>query len=118
MRTFGRSAGGGRRKTARKIAPLFATLKTLNGDHRAALINISRAGALFSGPDLPNTDEDVVFKADNIEALGRVIWSNVSQCGIAFDRILPPDQVDYLREHADRWIFAGSPDGDALVKEV
>ena len=99
--------GGGRRKAPRAAAPQLAVLSTVTADHRAALVNISRIGARFSAPNLPGRGEELIFRADNVQSFGRVVWSDGGQCGVAFEAPLATAEVDRLRSHADDWIFAG-----------
>jgi hypothetical protein len=101
MRVFGKSQGGGRRKTARSQAPLLAVLSTLAGDHRAAIIDLSRSGARLAGPDLPPEGDELIFKAENAQALGRVIWATRNECGVSFDNAMSAVDVQRLRTAAD-----------------
>ena len=97
MTTFGKSKGGGRRKTARKSAPLLAVLSTPTCDRHVGLVNVSSGGARLKAPDLPVAGEDVVLKADRIKCFGRVVWSDAGQCGIAFDPPVAADELERIR---------------------
>ena len=107
MGSFGKSQGGGRRKAPRSPAPLLAVLSTVTADHRAALVNVSRTGARFSGLDLPREGEELMLRAGHVQSFGRIIWSAAGQCGVAFETPLALEEVERLRVHADEWIFAG-----------
>ena len=101
MPEFGKSQGGGRRKSARSDAPLLVGLSTLTNDLRAAIVNLSHTGARFSGPDLPNEGEDLMIRAGRVQAFGRVIWKQAKECGVAFDSPLDEEDVAALREAAN-----------------
>lgn len=98
---FGKSQGGGRRRSARSDAALLVGLSTLADDFRASIVNLSHTGARFSGPDLPNEGEDLMIRASRVQAFGRVIWKQANECGVAFDTPLDEDDVAALREAAN-----------------
>lgn len=107
MRTFGRSNGGGRRSAARVKAPVLAVLSTVTDDYRAAVVNVSGIGARLSAPVLPPDDAEVIFRADKLQAFGRVVWSRNGQCGVAFDGRIDAADVDRLRSQANIWSLSG-----------
>jgi hypothetical protein len=107
MRTFGKSQGGGRRSAARAPAPFLAVLSTITHDHHAVLRNISRAGARFSAPVLPGEGEELIFKAEGVQAFGRVVWSKDEQCGVAFDGPILTGEFERLRREANIRSLAG-----------
>jgi PilZ domain len=107
MGAFGKSSGGGRRKSARTQEPLLVTLSSLAYDYRAGLVNISSTGAQVSAPCLPGPGEDVIFKADKVHSMARVIWSEAGQCGVAFERSITDEDAGRLRNEADVWREAG-----------
>jgi PilZ domain-containing protein len=118
MSSFGKSGGGGRRKAARAQAPLLAVLSTVGGDHRAALVNVSSTGARLSAPQLPPAGEVLIFRADNIQSFGHVVWSENGQCGVEFEAPIAASNVIYLREQASRWSgFGWSTDEKAAAEE-
>jgi hypothetical protein len=98
---FGKSQGGGRRKSARSDAPLLVGLSTLTDDFRAAIVNLSHTGARFCGPELPNESEDLIIRANRVQAFGKVIWKQANECGVAFDSPLDDAIVAALREAAN-----------------
>ena len=100
MSTFGKSEGGGRRKAPRSNAPFLVGLSTVAEDFRAAVVNISRTGARLSAPELPTEGEELMFRADRVQAFGKVVWKRGNECGVAFDRRLSTGEVDALREAA------------------
>lgn len=100
MNMFGKSHGGGRRKSARDSAPLLAVLSTLANDTRVGLLNVSSQGVQLMAPDLPDAGEDVILQAESDQFFGRVIWSRNGQCGVAFEAPLAADQIERLRREA------------------
>ena len=101
MHSFGKSQGGGRRGAQRAQAPVLAVASTVANVHRAAIMNVSRMGAQLSAPDLPVEGQAVVFRADSVEAFGKVVWVRGNQCGIAFKNPLASHDVERLRHAAD-----------------
>ena len=100
MSTFGKSNGGGRRKSERTSAPLLAVVSTVGYDRRVGLVNISSNGVQLTSPDLPGEGEDVIFQADTVTSFGRVVWTRNGQCGIAFEAPIPAHDVEQLRREA------------------
>jgi len=101
MHSFGKSEGGGRRGAQRAQAPVLAVASTAVNVHRAAIMNVSHTGAQLSAPDLPGEGQDVVFRADSVEAFGKVVWARGNQCGIAFQSPLASQDVERLRRAAN-----------------
>jgi hypothetical protein len=108
MLTFGKSNGGGRRKSPRSQAPLLATLSTIAHDYRAGLVNLSSTGARLSAPCLPGVGEDVILKADKVMSSGHVVWSEEGQCGVAFHC---PITKKMLSASVVKQTFGAPPDG-------
>jgi hypothetical protein len=107
MSAFGKSSGGGRRKAARSQEPLLVTLSTLAYDYRVGLVNVSSTGAQVSAPCLPGPGENVIFKAEKVHSLARVVWSEAGQCGVAFECSITDEDAERLRNEADVWREAG-----------
>lgn len=82
MHAFGKALGGGRRGAQRAQAPLLALVATVVNVHRAAIMNVSTRGAQPSAPDLPSEGQDLLFRADTVQAFGKVVWARDNQCGI------------------------------------
>ena len=100
LRTFGKSQGGGRRKSVRSEAPLLVGLSTVTEDYRAAIVNLSRTGARLSGPELPSEGTELMVRAGRVQAFGRVVWKRDHECGVGFDSPLDQADVNALREAA------------------
>ena len=101
MSMFGKSKGGGRRKTPRAPMPLFAVISTGSYERRVGVINVSDRGVQLTSPDVPGEGEVVLFQSDTVRSFGRVAWSRCGQCGVAFDEPLSKDQVEQLRQEAN-----------------
>lgn len=102
MGIFGKSNGGGRRKTARSPSSLLlSTVSTAANDYRVGLVDLSTAGVQITAPDLPPEGEEVVFRAEKVECFGRVIWARDRQCGISFENPITPAEVGRLRRLAN-----------------
>ena len=117
MSEFGKSKGGGRRSAPRVKAPVLAVLSTVTEDYRAAVINVSGIGARLSAPQLPTDNEEVIFRADNVQAFGHVVWSHDGQCGVSFEGPISASEVDRLRSQANNWSLAGLSAEDRAAAE-
>ena len=100
MQSFGTSAAGGRRSAPRVQAPLIAVLSTAAGDHPAAVTDISRTGARLCAEMLPSVGEALVFRTDDVQVEGRIIWSTGHKCGVEFGAPIAAAEVDQLRRLA------------------
>jgi len=97
MRTFGTSQATGRRSVPRTEAPLIAVLSTSAGDHRVAIIDISRTGARLRAEHLPEVGKQLTFRADDIRVAGDVVWSAGSCCAVEFATPISAAEVNRLR---------------------
>ena len=102
MGIFGKSNGGGRRKTARSPSSLLlSTVSTTANDYRVGLVDLSTAGVQITAPDLPQEGEEVVFRAEKVVSFGRVMWARDRQCGISFETPITTAEVGRLRRLAN-----------------
>jgi len=101
MSVFGKSNGGGRRKTRRAPMPLLAVIATLEYEHRVGVVNISTRGVQLTSPDLPADGEFIVFQSETVQSFGHVVWSRSGQCGVVFDEPISASQVEQLRREAN-----------------
>jgi|SRR3954452_13784598 hypothetical protein len=97
MRMFGRSRATGKRLVPRTEAPVLAVLSTSAGNHRAAIIDISRTGVRLGGEHLPAVGEQLTFRADDVRAVGDVVWSEGSCCAVEFATPIAAGEVNRLR---------------------
>ena len=100
MSTFGKSNGGGRRKARRATMPLLAVISTAGFERRVGILDVSSTGVQLTSPDLPEEGAIILFEADAVQAVGRVVWSRNGQCGVAFERPISAKQVEQLRREA------------------
>ena len=107
MTRFGNSPPRGRRSAPRIQVPLIVELSIGSDKQVATLREISRTGAKLSGPSFA-TGQDLQFRAGTIQALGEVVWSEGSECAIAFDTPIAAAEVARLRSLAN--LIAGLED--------
>ena len=83
-----------RRKDTR--TNLFVAASIVAGQIRGnvRLRNISAAGALIEGSELPDVGEAVCLRRGSLEVHGRVVWRQAKSAGLNFDQ--PSDPVDWL----------------------
>jgi len=109
MSTFGKSNGGGRRRSARARTPVLGTLLTVANDYRFGLVNLSSTGARVSAPELPPEGEEVIFLADKVQSFGQVVWARNGQCGVAFEAPILAGEVQRLQREGDLWRLVDLP---------
>lgn len=83
-----------RRKDTR--TNLFVAASIVAEQMRASvrLRNISAAGALIEGGDLPEIGESVCMRRGSLSVHARVVWRQAKSAGLSFDQ--PTDPVDWL----------------------
>src|SRR4051812_11390994 len=101
MASFGNSPPGGRRAAPRTQAPLIVQLSIGPQKHPATLSEISRTGAKLSGTSQLAEGQELEFRAGNVQALAAVVWSEGSECAIAFDIPIAAAEVVRLRSLAN-----------------
>jgi len=101
MSTFGKSNGGGRRKTRRAPMPLLAVISTAGFERRVGVVNVSSHGVQLTSPDLPDKGAIVLFESDTLKSVGRVVWTRSGQCGVAFEAPISESQVQQLQREAN-----------------
>lgn len=97
MRSFGVSQARGRRSMPRAQAPLVAVLSMSAGDHRVALVDISRTGARLRGKLLPDVGQLGIFVADKIKVAAEIVWRDTGSCAVEFDTPIAGSEVQRLR---------------------
>lgn len=98
MNAFGKRKGGGRRAAARAAAPLIAVITTLQRTYSVLLVDVSATGARLRADCLPAMGEEMFLSIDSVRAFGKVIWSDLGECGLEFDRPLAADEERLLQE--------------------
>jgi hypothetical protein len=79
---------------------LIVELSISSDKQVATLREISRTGAKLSGPSF-ETGQELEFRAGAVHALGEVVWSEGSECAIAFDTPIAAAEVARLRSLAN-----------------
>ena len=101
MTEFGKASGGGRRAAPRTQVPLIVGLSTSTDTQSATLTEISRTGAKLSGVTRIAQGQELEFRAGTVRAICEVIWSEGSECAIAFDIPIAIAEVKRLRSLAN-----------------
>ena len=114
MRSFGVSQARGRRSVPRAHAPLTVQISTRAGDCPTALVDISRTGARLSGESLPRMGEQVVLKAEKIQAAAVIVWCEAGSCAIEFDTPIAVSEVKMLRWLAQLSVAGSWPASSAF----
>jgi hypothetical protein len=99
--SFGNSPPRGRRAAPRTQAPLIVELSIGPQKHPATLSEISRTGAKLNGISHLAEGQELEFSAGNLQALAAVVWSEGTECAIAFDIPIAAAEVVRLRALAD-----------------
>lgn len=99
--SFGNSPPRGRRAAPRTQAPLIVELSVGGEKHSATLSEISRTGAKLGGISSLAAGQDLEFRAGDVQALGEVVWSEGSECAIAFDTPIAAAEVSRIRSLAN-----------------
>ena len=102
---FGRAnAPSGRRQAARVRLALPGKVILITGHEACQLDDLSQTGACVTvGGDPPPLGDDVVLMVQGVEAFGTVVWRRGGSFGVAFDALLPKDDVIRLRAVHDHF---------------
>jgi hypothetical protein len=114
MVRFGNSTVHGRRAMPRTDAPLLAVLSKGNAEHTAELINLSRTGARLKGSGFPEEGEELIFRAEKVQAACSVVWLDGDQCAVEFDTPIAAAEVKRVRALA-RFVEAVANPRDGLA---
>lgn len=97
---FGKRAGGGRRASAREVAPLTVVVSTVSRAYTATLVDLSDTGARLRGADLPQPGEHFMFNIGAVHTFASVVWSLDEERGVIFESPLMDEEVEALRREA------------------
>ena len=81
------------RRSNRSPVLLSAKLSLGGEELPVVLRNLSSEGALVEGAHLPVEGSATVFKRNELNVAGRVVWVESRFAGIAFDRKLEPNEL-------------------------
>lgn len=81
------------RRSSRSKVLLAASLEQISASRDVMLRNLSAEGVLVEGGDLPPKGSEVVFRRNELCAVGHVVWVDGHHAGIAFREKLQPEQV-------------------------
>jgi hypothetical protein len=99
MGSFGHSKSRGRRVVPRSDARSIAILSWPLGHHPVGLIDISRTGVRVCGEILPGVGEPLTFRAEDVKAIGQVVWRKGQTCAVEFDTPVSTTEVQQLRSY-------------------
>ena len=112
--TFGKRGGGGRRDAPREASPLLAIYTTVTKSHEVVLVDVSRSGARFRGPIVPEPGDEVYVSFENIKAFGTVVRVEEHGFAISFDQPLSAYDLTLLRNKVKQGGF--SPEEKAAIE--
>lgn len=92
MRSFGKSDAG-QRSVPRTEVYRTASLAVGDKVYPLSLIDLSRTGARLSGVELPERNQEVVFRSHDVRAHAQVVWSEGDSCAIEFVTPIAPAEV-------------------------
>ena len=81
------------RRSRRSNVLLAASIEVSGSVVQVKLRNLSSQGALIEGEDLPIEGSEILFRRNDLKVRGRVAWVHETQAGIAFNALLPQEDV-------------------------
>lgn len=82
-----------RRNTARFVAKCDAIFRTVSGDRRGTMENVSELGARFATKRPPVQGVTGLLLVGSIEIFCKVAWANADACGLVFDHPISLDAL-------------------------
>ena len=82
-------------------------MMTPAGARKAALLNVSKDGAMLCGAELPPEGSSIWIKVATVELLVTVTWVRDQFCGVTFDGVLNDKQLDALRRESRAAVSVG-----------
>ena len=81
------------RRSRRAPVLLAATIEVAGVPQVVKLRNLSEEGALIEGERLPLEGTTTFFQRNDLRLKGRVVWVEGRYAGVAFARVLKPEEV-------------------------
>ena len=81
------------RRSRRSNVFLAASIEVSGSTLPVKLRNLSSQGALIEGDGLPVEGTEILFRRKNLSVKGRVAWVANDQAGVAFNALLPQEEV-------------------------
>lgn len=81
------------RRSRRSNVFLAASIEVSGTSLPVKLRNLSSQGALIEGDGLPVEGSEILFRRKDLKVKGRVAWIAENQAGVAFNRLLPQEDV-------------------------
>jgi len=91
MSSFGKRVDGpgGRRRTNRRLVTMLGTAMSIEGSKSVIVEDLAPSGAKLVGRGLPPAGKEILLRAGEVEAFGRVMWAEDDCRGIEFEGDLP-----------------------------
>jgi hypothetical protein len=85
------------RSVPRAMSGRPASLADDDRRYLVTLVDISRTGARMTGAEMPESGDDVLFRAGNLEMLATVVRSAANECAIDFATPIAAEEVQRLQ---------------------
>lgn len=101
MKVFGQRSEipGGLRSARRRHVALGARAIATDMEKTALISDLSTRGARLSGSGLPAQDASINLVVGEMMVSSRVAWSIGSRCGVEFEQVLEPQEVERMKWH-------------------
>lgn len=96
MQTFGK-LNERQRSVPRAKAGRAASLAVDDKRYLLTLVDVSRTGARLSGAEIPESGEDVLFRAADVEMFATVVRSAANECAVDFATPIAASEVQRLQ---------------------
>jgi hypothetical protein len=81
------------RSVPRAMSGCPASLADDDRRYLVTLVDVSRTGARMTGAEMPESGDDVLFRAGNLEMLATVVRSAANECAIDFATPIAAEEV-------------------------
>jgi hypothetical protein len=96
MPTFGKLEER-QRSVPRAKAGRAASLAADGARYFLTLVDVSRTGARLTGPEIPESGVDVLFRAADVEMAATVVRSSANECAVDFATPIAASEVQRLQ---------------------
>ena len=88
---------GGRRSSPREQVMLPAALMSIGASRTVFLLDVSATGAQLQASAPMHIGQEIWLKVPPSDIFGTVRWIEDDHCGVAFDDLLSPSEVEALK---------------------
>jgi hypothetical protein len=85
------------RSVPRAMSGRPASLADDDRRYLVTLVDVSRTGARMTGAEMPESGDDVLFRAGDLEMLATVVRSGANECAIDFATPIAAEEVQRLQ---------------------